>query len=221
MPDSQPSPIPHPKTGRNAGFKLALIVIAGALAVAAGYLAGRSPAKPVAEPAGVTVLDDPRPIPPFSLTGAGGPFTNAQLAGQWTYIFFGYTHCPDVCPTALSLMREIKAQLKAASGPMPQVVFVSIDPKRDTPGLLGQYVPAFDPAFIGVTGSDEALAPLIKHFGIYFKRHEEDSALNYTVDHSAGIYLVDPRGHLKALYMPPQDAQTMARNLLALSESRR
>ena len=84
MPDSQPSPIPHPKAGRNAGFKLALIVIAGALAVAAGYLAGRSPAKPVAEPARITVLDDPRPIPPFSLTGAGGPFTNAQLAGQWT-----------------------------------------------------------------------------------------------------------------------------------------
>lgn len=219
--DGSPPPPAQDRRRISAVLKALLIAAGLALAVAGGYLASRVTTQTQAKVAGLTVLNDPRPVPAFRLQGKEGGFSNAQLLGRWTFFFFGYTHCPDVCPTALSLMKEVKAQLVAKGLAAPQVVFVSVDPKRDTPELLGQYVPAFDPAFIGVSGSDEALAPLIKHFGIYYQRHEQESEHNYTVDHSAGIYLVDPQGHLKALYMPPQMADAMASSFIALSSAPR
>ena len=157
-----------------------------------------------------TVLNDEKPLPAFSLLGESGNFDNAALAGRWTLMFFGYTFCPDVCPTALLLLKELKAKLAERTIGAQQVVMVSLDPARDTPATLKTYTAAFDPDFIGVTGSDEALAPLVKHLGVYYLRHEQDKNSGYLVDHSAAIYLIDPQGRLKAVFSPPQDLARMS-----------
>ncbi|MBL8491995.1 MAG: SCO family protein, partial [Rhodocyclaceae bacterium] len=101
-----------------------------------------------------TLLRDEKPLPAFDFERAGGRFTNGDLTGRWTFLFFGYTQCPDICPTALALMAQVKAGIVEAKGAEPQVAFVSVDPKRDTPALLARYVPHFDPAFIGAVGDD-------------------------------------------------------------------
>lgn len=156
-----------------------------------------------------TVLNDEKPLPPFSLLSAQGKFDNSALAGQWSLIFFGYTFCPDVCPTALLLLKELKSKLVEKKIQPPQVVMISLDPARDTPQTLHNYTSAFDPAFVGVTGSDEVLAPLVKHLGVYYLRHDQEKSSGYLMDHSAAIYLIDPRGRLKAVFSPPQDLARM------------
>ncbi|GAB4169248.1 MAG: hypothetical protein Fur0039_07930 [Rhodocyclaceae bacterium] len=112
-----------------------------------------------------------------------------------------------MCPSTLSLMVRLRAALE--EGQRPAVLFVSVDPARDTLELLARYVPAFDPSFVGATGSDEALAPLAKHLGVFYRRHDDGGARNYVVDHSAAIYLIDPRARLRAVFSPPHDAAAM------------
>lgn len=194
-----------------------LLALGAILAVGGGYLAWRSfPEKPL--PAGEIprVLDAPEdaPLPAFRLQGPHGEFANDKLLGRWTFMFFGYTQCPDICPTALSLMKDLKRQLESniAVTPAPtfQVVFVSVDPRRDTRELLAQYMAAFDPTFIGASGDDAELLPLVTTLGIRYQRHDEADRKNYTVDHSAAIQLIDPRGRLAAVFPYPQEASQMA-----------
>lgn len=190
------------------------LLLAGlALALAGGVLTWRSlrgGPLPAGEITGVTEIRDEAPLPAFVLRGPRGEFANAQLIGRWTFVFFGYTHCPDICPTALNLMKAVNNAV--APAPTPQVVFVSVDPRRDTPELLGEYLAAFDPAFVGVSGDDAALAPLTRTLGVHVQRHDGADARRYSVDHSAGIYLIDPLGRLRAVFSPPQDAAKMARH---------
>ena len=162
-----------------------------------------------------TVLDGERPLPEFALVRAGGSFANSDLNGHWTLLFFGYTSCPDVCPTALYLLKELRSELAERVVTLPQVVMVSVDP-RDDPQTLSRYVSAFDPAFIGATADDAGLAPLVKHLGVYYLRHDKDGKAAYVVDHSAAIYLIDPRGRLKAVFPPPQTLPAMLQDYLAL-----
>ena len=181
-----------------------------ALLVLGSYLTWRSLRAgplPAGEVTGVTEIRDDQPLPAFALSGPHGKFGNPNLSGRWSFMFFGYTQCPDICPTALALMKDVKASLGAVSpAPTFQVVFVSVDPRRDTPDLLGAYMAAFDPSFIGVSGDDAALAPLIKTLGVYYRRNDTSDTRRYTVDHTAAIFLVDPRGHLSAVFSPPQTA---------------
>ncbi|BAO31095.1 SCO family protein [Sulfuritalea hydrogenivorans] len=199
-----------------------LLVAGLALALAGGWLTWQSlhgGPLPAGEVPSVTEVRDDAPLPAFVLAGPKGEFANADLLGRWSFIFFGYTQCPDICPTALTLMKEVKAMLGtqgAAVPPAPsqgiplritfQVVFVSVDPRRDTRELLGEYLAAFDPSFIGVSGDDAALAPLTKKLGVYYQRNDGADTKRYTVDHSASIYLIDPQGHLAAVFSPPQTA---------------
>ena len=137
--------------------------------------------------------------------------TLADFRGKVVVMFFGYTQCPDICPTALGLMKDLQARLGAVPpAPTFQVVFISIDPARDTHALLGNYLAAFDPAFVGITGDDTELAPLTKDLGVFFQRNDTADKKNYTVDHSAAIYLINPKGQLVALFSPPQAADKMA-----------
>jgi protein SCO1/2 len=192
------------------GLSLAFL---GAAVVLRTLRAGPAPA---GEPPSVTEIRDDAPLPSFVLTGPGGQFSNADLAGQWSFVFFGYTQCPDICPTALTLMKEVKSVVAGRTGATPtapfRVVFVSVDQRRDTRQLLDAYMAAFDSAFVGVTGDDTALAPLTRNLGVYYKRNDDTDKKHYTVDHSAAIYLIDPKGRLRAVFSSPQVATKVAAN---------
>lgn len=195
----------------------ALLIAGLALAIGGAVLVWRSlPGGPVPAgeiPRAVTRLT-PEPLPAFRLAGPRGEFGNARLLGRWTFLFFGYTQCPDICPTALALMKEVSATMRAVpSAPTFAVVFVSVDPRRDTDPLLAQYLGAFDPAFVGVSGDDAALRPLTDALGAAYRRNDETDVRNYTVDHSAAIHLIDPQGRAVASFPPPQQAPTLVAEL--------
>ena len=145
---------------------------------------------------------------------AGEPFTRARLEGRWTLLFFGYTHCPDVCPITLSVLKNAKAQMAdAGPGEPVQVVFVSVDPARDTLEHMGAYVTHFDPGFLGVTGEDADLKAFARQLGVLYIRAEPDANGSYLVDHTAAVFLIDPRGHLVALFQAPHSAERIARDV--------
>ncbi len=200
-----------------SGLGQRLLLAGFALVIAGSYLTWRSlragPA-PAGEVPCVTELHDDQPLPAFSLRGPKGAFTNANLRGRWSFVFFGYTQCPDICPTALTLMKEVKATLggdgASPAAPAFQVVFVSVDPRRDTDALLDEYMRAFDASFIGVSGSDVELSPLTGALGVFFRRNDGTDKQRYTVDHTAAIYLTDPQGRLAAIFSSPQVAAKVA-----------
>jgi protein SCO1/2 len=127
-------------------------------------------------------------------------------------MFFGYTHCPDVCLTGLTAMKDMRSRLQTAGVVPPQVIFISVDPARDTPEHLAAFAGFFDPSFIGATGNDDALAPLVKNLGIHYQRVEGKKKESYTMDHTASVFLVDPKGRLKAVFSWPHDPQAMAKD---------
>jgi protein SCO1/2 len=199
-------------------FSGLLLTLLGAALIVQTARIGPSPA---GELSGVTEVRDDKPLPDFVLRGPRGEFKNAHLLGRWSFMFFGYTQCPDVCPAALALMKDVRAMLGTVPpAPTFQVVFVSVDPRRDTDKLLGEYMAAFDPSFIGVSGDDAALSALTKNLGVYYQRNDGTDLARYTVDHSAGIYLVDPRGRLAAVFSPPQEAAKVAANYRRIALSR-
>lgn len=125
----------------------------------------------------------------------GTPRTLADFRDKVVVVFFGFTHCPDVCPTALLELAKVAQELGADAGRM-QVLFVTLDPERDTPQLLRQYVPSFHPAFLGMYGSPEETARTAKEFKVYFNKQPQPSG-GYTIDHSAGTFIIDQQGRLR------------------------
>ena len=138
----------------------------------------------------------------FALTDhTGVRRTLADFKGKVVLIFFGYTQCPDVCPTAMQRFQETFRILGPQSSRV-QVLFVTLDPERDTPDILGQYVPWFDKSFVGLFGSNEETAAVAKEYRVFYAKKKSDGALGYTLDHWAGAYAYDPAGRLR-LYIPP------------------
>ena len=121
--------------------------------------------------------------------------TLADFSGKVVAIFFGYTHCPDVCPTTLAELASVEKQLGADADKL-QVLFVTVDPERDTPELLKRYVPAFYPSFLGLYGDEAAITKAAKEFKIFYQKQALPGG-GYSMDHSAGTYLLDPRGRLR------------------------
>ena len=157
-----------------------------------------------------TWLPRPRPIADFELTDhLGRPFTAAALQGRPSLVLFGFTHCPDVCPTTLVELARVK---QAAALPGVQVLFVSVDPERDTPTALGLYVHAFDPDFIGLTGEASAIKRIATEFGVAVSRVDLSGG-DYTMDHSAVVFLLDRRGRMVGVFTPPFDIERMAQDL--------
>lgn len=141
----------------------------------------------------------------FHLFDAGGkPRRLADFKDKVVVLFFGYTHCPDVCPTTLADMAQVLRLLDKEAGRV-QVLFVTLDPERDTRELLAQYVPAFHPSFIGLSGDAAATAQAAKAFGIMYQRQEGRNG-GYTLDHSAGTYLIAPGG--KRILLAPYQQKT-------------
>jgi protein SCO1/2 len=150
---------------------------------------------------------NPKVVEPFSLVDhRGEPFTLEQLKGRWSFLFFGYTNCPDVCPTILLMLDKVAQELgkKPTSNRDVQFVFVSVDPVRDTPEVLRKYVGNFNPDFIGVTGANESLTPLTRQLGIYAKPEPPDAHEHYSVDHGTPVLLIDPAGRLLGVFQSPR-----------------
>ncbi len=135
-------------------------------------------------------------------------------------LFFGYTHCPDVCPMALETMAKVVKSLTPEEAKRVQVLFISVDPERDTPEVLKGYVPYFNPTFIGLIGSEEEIRKTAREYKAYYKRVEGQSAGGYLVDHTATIYLITPDMKIKLLYTPAkQDPAKMAEDIKFLLRS--
>lgn len=131
----------------------------------------------------------------------GRAVTLADFRGKLVVLFFGYTHCPDVCPTTLQDMAQALKRLEPAVAERVQVLFVSVDPERDTPDTLKAYVPYFHPGFLGLYGTPQQVETAAREFKVVYRKHVEPGATGYLVDHSAGSYVIDGAGRLR-LYLP-------------------
>ncbi|MDM8355446.1 SCO family protein [Pandoraea communis] len=153
----------------------------------------------------------------FSLQDPQGKTrTLADYKGKAVVMFFGYTHCPDVCPTTMAELNQVMQKL-GADAQRVQVLFVTVDPQRDTPELMGQYVPAFNPAFVGLRPADDAaLKEVTKAFRVVVNKVEGSTPNNYTIDHTAGIYVFDPNGQLRLFMRPDEPVDAMAKDLKTL-----
>ncbi len=145
------------------------------------------------EPTGGYVLDAPRPLPAFQLVDdRGRPFTEDDFRGHWSMLYFGFTFCPDVCPSALSVMAQVKQHMDAVEGLDDRYYLVSVDPDRDTPERLAEYVTYFDPEFRGVTGAFDQLDIITLAAGAVYRVPEAPEDDNYLVAHSSTFTVIDP-----------------------------
>ena len=203
--------------------RAALLIVASALGLGAGWLGlaglSREPASEPSQLPGV-LWPNPQPIGAFTLRDHHGrAFIRERLDGMWTFMFFGYTHCPDLCPTTLATLRRVEHDLADHGSAPRQHVLVSVDPARDTIEHLAGYVSSFGPAFLGVTGSDGELSKLARKVGVAFFRREPEDDGSYFVDHTASIMLIDPRGRLVALFGMPHEAADIAARFLELERA--
>jgi protein SCO1/2 len=204
------------------------VALLGTAALVIGVWVGQSPivSAPVRQATvehlqSATVLNPPRPLKSFALTGIDHrPFKLESLRGQWNFLAIGYTYCPDVCPTTMATFDAIAKQLSDLDA-NAQFVFISVDPERDTPEKLAQYVRYFNPAFNGATGPHPALQDLTKQLGILYGRAiGADTALEYLVDHSASIMLIDPEARLSAIFSAPHKPSAMAEDFIHITTQR-
>lgn len=201
----------------------ALTVLAALAALGLGVLTAsrlRAPG-PAPEIASGTLLREPRAVAPFALADQDGrPWGNAQLEGHWTVLFPGFTHCPDVCPATLGLMKQLGARLRAAGGAV-EFVFLSVDPERDTPAQLKAYVSHFDPAIRGVTGPREQVDALCAALGLAYLKIPGATDTDYTIDHTAALVLLDPKGRIAGYFQAPHKLDTLAADLAGIVTSDR
>jgi protein SCO1/2 len=162
-----------------------------------------------------THLSPPMPAADLTLESADGPVSVSDFRGRAVALFFGYTSCPDICPTTLLRLRSALDALGEKRSEV-QVVFVSVDPERDTPARASAYARAVDPGFVGLSGSPEAVAEVASKYGIYYAKAEGSEATGYLVDHSATITVLNPDGKVELLWSPTVTAEQMAADLDAL-----
>lgn len=170
------------------------------MALAAGiFLALRSPTPAV--PQHATILQPPAELPAFDLVDHDAIAVDRTVfEGQWDLVFFGFTRCPDICPVTLQVLAAAKAQLEdLGQAPLPRIVLVSVDPERDTPEVMKQYVGYFGDGHLGITGGLAEIRKLTDGLGIYFRKQATGDD-DYTVDHSAAVLAVDPAGRFSAVF---------------------
>ena len=197
---------------------IAAIVLGSALA------AGIFVATRLQTPASLTtafLLPTPTSLPDFSLLDQeANTVTRDTFRNHWNLVFFGFTHCPDICPTTLQVLALAKSELAAAGQqPLPRIVLVSVDPERDSPDVIGRYVDHFGVGNLGVTGQLEELRKLTSGLGIYFEKQAGDEN-NYAVDHSAAVLVINPRGEFHALFSGPHEVQNFVHDVPLLMAGR-
>jgi protein SCO1/2 len=196
------------------------MVLVALLSLGAGAAFWRSVQKPENPWADQVLLSlpEPRVIADFRLTDhRGKPFSLSGLQGRWTMMFVGFTSCPDVCPGTLYLLHQVNETLarELTAAERPQIVFLSVDPERDSIEKLAVYLEHFDPEFIGVTGEHAQLLPLTMQMGIaYHIEDHEAGEMQYGVEHSAGILLINPDGRVHGLFPAPHQAEAVADSVI-------
>jgi protein SCO1/2 len=152
----------------------------------------------------------------FSLVDhTGKPVTNRDYEGKWQLVFFGYTYCPDICPTTLNDVALVLEDLGDEADQL-QPLFITVDPERDTPEVMAEYVGSFDPRIVGLTGSPEQIKQAAQAFRAYYAKVEQDSAQGgYTMDHSAFIYLMSPEGAYATHFSPSEEPGAIAEAIRA------
>lgn len=186
-------------------------------AAAAGYMVARQLQDDSPVLAAGTRLPQPRPVAEFSLQDqTGAPFGAARLRGQPSLVFFGFTHCPDVCPTTLALMAQLAREPGLAA---LRLVFVTVDPRRDDAAALASYVQTFGPSIVGLRGEDAQLEPLLQSLGAA-RSVQPLAGGEYAVDHSATLFYVDAQGRLAAVFTPPFSFPALRDDLVTLSPAK-
>ncbi len=201
------------KPARNLALVTAAVAAAGLGAFAAYRL--QAP-RDLPQPASGTRLSAPRALPAFTLVDQDGKdFTNTGLQGHWTLLFSGFTHCPDICPTTLALMKQLR-QHPALGGRPLEYLFLSVDPERDTPAVLKTYMDYFGGHIRGVSGSRAQLDAVCAGLGLVYMKNPGANATDYTVDHSAALVLLDDRGRVAGYFQPPHKLDTLAADLAGI-----
>lgn len=192
---------------------IALAALVAIVAVAAGILSARwvLQRQVGVQTATATLLSPPRPLPPLALVDQDSqPFDVDRLRGRWSFVFFGFTSCPDVCPVTMTALAETNKLLANLPERLrPRLVMISVDPERDTPQRLAGYVQAFDPTFIGATGTKAAIDELAQRMGVLVAKRPLEGG-SYSVDHSTSVFLIDPDGALRALFSAPHAPKLIA-----------
>lgn len=196
------------------GPRQRFIAIVAIVAIATGAWLSYQVMAPPAAPATATMLRPPGPLPEFSLLDHEGNAVGRDVfSGHWSLVFFGFTHCPDICPLTLQVLADARKQLAdAGADELPQIVLVSVDPERDTPELLAQYVGYFGDDNLGITGDLAEIRKLTGGLGVYFEKSAIDED-NYSVDHSAVVLVINPRGQFHALFGTPHVAENFVYDL--------
>ena len=198
---------------RPSRFAILAVVAAGLLVLAAGALlalAFRETPQGAAGTALASAIGGP-----FRLIDQNGkPVSDADLKGKWQLVFFGYTHCPDACPTALNEIALALDRLGAKREAV-EVVFITVDPERDTPEVLKSYVASFDAPVVALTGTADQVDKAARAYRVYYAKHPRHDG-DYDMDHSAVIYVIDPQGRFTATFTPDSTAEAIANRLQKL-----
>lgn len=182
-----------------------LIMLAAVIGVLAAMYQNQEP-----EPAVPGLLwPEPKTLGPFSaIDYDNNPFTLTDLRGKWSLLFFGFTHCPDICPVTLAVMDKTHSRLDQAGD--VQFVFVTVDPERDTSERMEQYLTSFNPEFVGLGGSAEQIAGLTGQIGLPYFRDKTQDEENYLINHGGSLFLIDPLGRMVGIFSAPHDALNIA-----------
>lgn len=183
-------------------------------AIAAGLTLALRMGAEQAVPIRATVLPAGNELPHFTLLDhQGAPIDSSVFEGQWDLVFFGFTHCPDICPATLQVLAQARKQLAANDQePLPRIVLVSVDPERDTPDIMSKYVAAFGDENLGITGDLAEVGTLTDALGIYFAKAPTDDG-SYSVDHSTVVLVINPAGRFKALFSAPHRVDDLVHDL--------
>ena len=198
---------------KDKGIRRTLLSIAGFISLILGllvasYMSPKSLTTDQFRELGFYKFDNARVIDDFSLVNeAGDKVTLDSLKNQWSLLFFGFTYCPDVCPTTLSVLNDAINRMENP----PQVIMVSVDPERDTPEVLAKYVPHFNPAFSGYTGEFDEIVSLATQVNVAFGKVPGTEPGTYQVEHSASIVVINPGGHYAGFIKAPHNAQNIQR----------
>ncbi len=170
---------------------------------------------------GAFQFEAPRAFKPFNLVDHHNKaFTKANFEGKWSLVFFGFTHCPDVCPTTMATLAKLVKNLDDEVQAETQVVLVSVDPARDTPEVMAQYVPYFNPDFVGVTGEFIGIKLFANQLNVAFAKVVTNAETgDYTVDHGATVALINPKGDYHAFFKPPFDPARLKLTYISMRES--